>query len=65
MLNFVFLMLGYLLFVFLFCREVRLDHRRFLERKRKDNERLVADMERYVSQRLAEGSGKDVEVQRD
>ena len=34
--------------VYLFCREVRLDHNRFLELDKRNDERILRDINRYL-----------------
>lgn len=38
------------LFVFLFFREIRLDHQRFLEQKRAANEHVLREVEKFLKE---------------
>lgn len=41
----------FILFVFLFFREVRLDHKRFRETKRLANEHVLREVERFLKEK--------------
>jgi len=49
-------LLLYLLLIFLFFRELRLDHKRFLEHKRLANAHVLREVERFLKEKSLEKS---------
>lgn len=48
MMYYIFMLFLYFLFVFLFVREIRLDHKRHLEAERMADEHILREVERFL-----------------
>jgi uncharacterized membrane protein len=50
---FIWIVILLIIFIVLFCREVRLDRKRFAKKQQSDNEHILREVERFLEERCS------------